>query len=123
MRVVIIGAGSMGHTHAAGWAATDAKLVGIIAPHQASADSLAQHYGARVYDSLDAALPDVDIVDICTPTHLHLDYTLKAAAAKKQIICEKPIARNMDDAQQMIAACRDAGVRLFIGMTVRFFPQ
>ncbi len=123
MRVVILGAGSMGHTHAAGWAATDAKLVGVVAEKPAHAEALARQYGAQVYSSLDAALPDVDIVDICTPTHLHLDYTMQAAAAGKQIICEKPIARTLDDGQKMIAACQKAGVRLFIGMTVRFFPQ
>jgi myo-inositol 2-dehydrogenase/D-chiro-inositol 1-dehydrogenase len=123
MRVAIIGAGSMGHTHAAGWSSTDAQLVGIVATHQASAETLAQQYGARVYDSLEAVLPDVDIVDICTPTHLHLEFTLKAAAAGKQIICEKPIARTLADGQKMIAACHEAGVRLFVGMTVRFFPQ
>ena len=123
MRVAIVGAGSMGNAHAAGWAQTDAKLVGVIATDQSSARTLAERYGATAYDSLDSVLPLVDAVDICAPTNLHLEYTLKAAAAGKHVFCEKPIARTVEDGLKMIEACRSAGVRLFIGMVVRFFPQ
>src|SRR5689334_19724349 len=123
LRVAILGAGSMGHTHAAGWAATDAKVVGIVALDRANAQEVAALCGAKVYDSLDALLPQVDIVDICLPTHLHLKYTLKAAEAGKHVFCEKPIARTVEDGQQMIAACNASGVRLFVGQVVRFFPQ
>ncbi len=123
MRVAIIGAGSMGHTHAAGWAATDATLVGVVAANPGSAKPLADRFGASVYASLGDVLPLVDVVDICVPTDLHLDFTLQAAAARKHVFCEKPIARHLSDGQKMIAACREAGVRLFIGMTTRFFPQ
>jgi myo-inositol 2-dehydrogenase/D-chiro-inositol 1-dehydrogenase len=121
LRVAILGAGSKGHTHAVGWASTDAKVVGVNA--LAGAEEVAAICGASVYDDLDALLSQVDIVDICLPTHLHKEYTLKAAAAGKHIFCEKPIARTVEDGQQMIAACKAAGVRLFIGQVVRFFPQ
>src|SRR5258708_2147305 len=123
MRVPIIGAGSMGHPHGAGWAATDATLVGVVAANPGSAKPLADRFGANVYASLGDVLPLVDVVDICVPTDLHLDFTLQAAAAGKHVLCEKPIARQLSDGQTMIAACRDAGVRLFVGMTARFFPQ
>lgn len=123
MRVAILGAGSMGHTHATGWVSTDAKVVGVVAQDRASAEEVAALCGASVYDSLDAVLPQVDIVDICLPTHLHCEFTLKAAAAGKHIFCEKPIARTVEDGQQMIATCKAAGVRLFVGQVVRFFPQ
>ena len=123
MRVAIIGAGSMGWVHAAGWATTGATLAGIVAAHRDSAAKLAEAYGAAVYDSLDAVLPYADVVDVCVPTDLHRDFTLKAAAAHKHVMCEKPIARTVQDGQAMIGACRKAGVRLFIAMVVRFFPQ
>src|SRR5579859_6770355 len=123
LRVAIVGSGSMGHTHAVGWLATGVKVVGIVGLDRAKAEKLAATCGAQAFESLDAALPYVDVVDICVPTHLHLDFTLKAAAAGKHVLCEKPIARTLEDAQKMIAACQKANVRLFVGMTVRFFPQ
>src|SRR5260221_5941090 len=108
MRVAIIGAGSMGHTHAAGWAATDATLVGVVAANPGSAKPLADLFGASVYASLGDVLPLVDVVDICVPTDLHLDFTLQPAAAHKHVFSEKPIARQLSDGQKMIAASREA---------------
>jgi predicted dehydrogenase len=68
-------------------------------------------------------LPDVDVVDICTPTHLHLEMTLQAAAAGKHVVCEKPLARSSAQALEMIAVCRKAGVKLLVAHVVRFFGQ
>ncbi len=123
MKVAIIGAGAMGQIHAAGWKTTDAELTGVVAANRAEADKLAETYGTTVYEDLESVLPRVDVVDLCIPTDLHCDFTLKAAAAHKHVLCEKPIARHIEDGQKMIAACQKAGVRLFIGMVVRFFPQ
>jgi predicted dehydrogenase len=63
------------------------------------------------------------VVDICTPTHLHPAMVLQAAAAGKDIVCEKPLALDFEQARQMVAACRRAGVRLLVGHVVRFFPE
>jgi predicted dehydrogenase len=65
----------------------------------------------------------VELVDICTPTPLHKPMVLQAAKAGKHVICEKPIALTPEDAGAMIHACKEAGVRFFVGMVVRFFPQ
>lgn len=128
MRVGLIGAGSMGKTHAAGWnhlqkLGTGAQLTGILSNDPSNAAALAQQYGGGVYEDYDALLADVDIVDICTPTNLHHDMTLQAARAGKHIICEKPIALTLDEGRAMIDACNDAGVRLFIAQVVRFSPD
>jgi predicted dehydrogenase len=123
MKVGIVGAGFMGTTHAAGWADTPATVVGFTAETSREADVLAKRYVARVYPSLDEMLPDVDVVDICSPTHLHHEMALKAAAAGKHIICEKPLARTMQQAQEILAACRKASVKLLVAHVVRFFPE
>ena len=123
MKVGIVGAGSMGTTHAAGWAETAAELVGFAAETSREADGLAKRYNAKVYPSLEAMLSDVEVVDICSPTHLHHEMALKAAAAGKNIICEKPLARTTDQAAEMLAACRKAGVQLLVAHVVRFFPE
>jgi predicted dehydrogenase len=123
MKVGIAGVGFMGTTHAAGWAATDAELVGFCAETSEEAQALAQQYRARVYPNLTSLLNDVDVIDICTPTHLHYDQVLQSARAGKHIICEKPLARTLEQAQDMIRVCRAAHVRLFVAHVVRFFPE
>src|SRR5215510_8187019 len=123
MKVGIVGAGSMGPTHAAGWAKTPARIVGFAAETSREADVLAKRYDAKVYPSLDALLRDVDVIDICSPTHLHHEMALKAAAASKHIVCEKPLARTTEQAQEIVNACRKAGVQLLVAHVVRFFPE
>jgi predicted dehydrogenase len=123
MRVGLVGAGFMGVTHAAGWAETGADFVGIVAETTAEATALAKQYDLKIYPDLASMLPDVDVVDICTPTHLHHEMTLQAAAAKKDIICEKPLGRTTAQAREMIEACRKAGVRLLVAHVVRFFTE
>jgi len=123
MKVGIVGAGSMGTTHAAGWAETPAEIVGFSAETELEASELAKRYHAKVYPSVDAMLPDIDVLDICSPTHLHHEMALKAAAAGKQIVCEKPLARTTKQAQEIVAACRKAAVQLLVAHVVRFFPE
>ena len=123
MRVGIVGVGAMGSTHAAAWSQTGARLVGFADTRQEQASALASQYEARTYSSLDALMQDVDIVDVCTPTHLHHDMVLQAAAAGKHVICEKPLGRSIAQGQEMIRACRAAGVALLVGQVVRFFPE
>src|SRR6185369_4575355 len=123
MKVGIIGVGFMGTTHALGWADTPAQIVGFTAETQKEAGALAKLYNAKVYQSLDDMLPDVDVVDVCSPTHLHHEMILKAAAAGKQIICEKPLARTTQQAREAVEACKKAGVQLLVAHVVRFFPE
>jgi predicted dehydrogenase len=123
MKVGIVGVGFMGTTHAAGWAETPATIVGFTAETSREANVLANRYNAKVYRSLDEMLPDVDVVDICSPTHLHHEMALKAAAAGKHIVCEKPLARTTGQAQEIVNACRKAGVQLLVAHVVRFFPE
>jgi predicted dehydrogenase len=68
-------------------------------------------------------LPDVDMVDICSPTHLHHEMALKAAAAGKHVVCEKPLARTTQEAQEIVLAGRKAGVQVLVAHVVRFFPE
>lgn len=123
MRIGIAGVGFMGSTHAAGWAATDAELVGFSAETPQEAQDLAAQYGARVFEDFEAMLDEVDVVDICVPTHLHAPLTILAAKRGKHVICEKPLARTVDEAKEMIAVCKAAGVQLFVAHVVRFFPE
>lgn len=123
MRVGIAGAGTMGEVHAAAWRRTEAELVGCVSAHRAQSENLARRYDMTAYANYEELINNVDVVDICTPTQLHRSMVIEAAAAGKHVICEKPVALAVPDAQTMIDACAAAGVRFFVGMVVRFFPQ
>jgi myo-inositol 2-dehydrogenase / D-chiro-inositol 1-dehydrogenase len=123
MRFGIVGAGTMGGVHATGWKNTDAELVGVMSKNHTAATVLAEKHNTKTFDSYEALLEQVDIIDICVPTDFHKDMVLQAAKAGKHIICEKPIALTVADGEAMIAACDKANVQLFIAMVVRFFPQ
>lgn len=122
LRVGVVGTGFIGETHVAAWAAEGIRaLVHDVDAGRAAA--LADRHGARVAESLDELFGAVDIVDVCTPTHLHAEVAIAAARAGRHVICEKPMARTLVDAEAMLAAARDAGVRLFVAHVVRFFPE
>jgi len=123
MKVGIIGTGFMGVTHAAGWAQTPAQICGFCAETTAEAAPLAKQYHSKIYTSIDEMLPEVDVVDLCTPTFLHAEQVEKAARAGKDIICEKPLALDVQTAVEMLAVCQKMGVRLFVAHVVRFFPE
>jgi predicted dehydrogenase len=121
MRIGIAGTGTMGTVHAAAWRNAGSELVGCTSAHPAQSKELAGKYGITVFADYMELIKNVDIVDVCTPTHLHKTMVIEAAVAGKHVICEKPLALTLEDAGAMIEAC--AAVRLFVGMVVRFFPQ
>ena len=85
-----------------------------------SARRLVDRHGGRVAGSLADALSECDVVDICTPTSTHRDLTVQAAELGKHVICEKPLALTLDDADRMIRACDRNRVRLFVVKQNRF---
>ena len=65
---------------------------------------------------------DIDVVYIVLPNSMHAEFTIRAANAKKHVICEKPMATTVADAQKMIDACQKNGVQLAIGYRLHFEP-
>lgn len=123
MRIGLVGTGSMGQAHTPSWKHLrniGAELVGVVANRPESAAAFANEHGIKAYSSLDNLIADIDILDICVPTNLHKEMTIKAAQAGKHVICEKPIALTVADGLAMIKACEEANVRLFIAHSVRF---
>jgi len=123
MKIGIIGTGFMGSTHAEAWKKTGAKIAGFLADPPSEAEQIAQEYAAHVFSSLEELIESVDVVDICSPTHLHSDMAIAAARAGRHIVCEKPLARTVEQGEAMLDACRIAGVRLFVAHVVRYFPE
>ena len=77
------------------------------------------------YTDIDKVINDsgCEIVDICLPNFLHSDAALKAAKAGKHIIIEKPLAVTLEEADEMIAACKQAGVKLMYAEELCFAPK
>src|SRR5687768_4136558 len=65
---------------------------------------------------------DVHAVIVATPNFTHMEAVLDACAAGKHVLCEKPLALNLDDATRMLRAAQDAGVRHMTAFTYRFVP-
>ncbi len=102
------------------------RVVAIASRDGARAQHVAEQYpGARAFDSYDALLEDADVeaVYIPLPNALHAEWTERAAAAGKHVLCEKPFGTTAGEVRRMIEVCRQAGVLLMEAFMYRFHPQ
>ncbi len=88
-------------------------------------DYARRHKVPKWYDDADALLndPDIDAVYIATPPGAHKEYTIRAAKAGKAVYVEKPMARNVEECKEMIAACEEARVPLYVAYYRRAQPR
>src|SRR5690242_21224140 len=123
----IVGSGFIARAHAEAFARLPRATVRAVASRSAgSAAEFAGRWGIPAWftDFRELAdRPDVDVVCIGAPNDLHRDICVAAASAGKHVICEKPLARTLADADAMIAACRDAGVLLMYAEELCFAPK
>ncbi|MFY9254999.1 MAG: Gfo/Idh/MocA family oxidoreductase [Fuerstiella sp.] len=106
--------------------ACGAELVGIASRDAAKAEAFAAELQAPVsYGSYQAALddPNIDAVYIPLPPSMHAEWTTKAAKAGKHVLCEKPMARNAAESQQMIDVCQQHNVVLLDGVMWYHTPR
>ncbi|WP_067924966.1 Gfo/Idh/MocA family protein [Alicyclobacillus shizuokensis] len=126
LKVAVVGAGTMGTVHSEAYREmADVDLVGILDIRPEAAQRLAARRETAAYTTLNALIQAAqpDVVDVCVPTYLHRQVVEAAAVAGCHVICEKPIARTLADAEAMIRVCQAAGVKLYIAHVVRFFPE
>ena len=127
LRIGVLGVGEMGRRHAENLRhmVPGAELVGVADVDQARARKVASELGIDdSFGSLDSLLErkDIHAVLIATPDKFHAQGICAAAAAGKDILCEKPLAVNLEDAVCALKAVADAGVRLQIGFMRRYDP-
>jgi predicted dehydrogenase len=102
------------------------EVVAIGSRDAGQARRVAEELGIPVaHGSYQALLadPNVDVVYIPLPNHLHAEWTIAAARAGKHILCEKPLAMNAADAQRMLDVCAAEGVRLMEAFMYRLHPS
>lgn len=104
----------------------DSELVAVMRRSGQLAKDYAERHGVpKWYDDADQLIndPDVNAIYIATPPGAHKEYTIKAAKAGKPVYVEKPMALNEAECQEMITACKEAGVPLFVAYYRRAQPK
>ena len=105
------------------------RIAGIVTGTPGKADNWKKRYNIPQgniynYKNFDAIAnnKDIDVVYVVLPNSMHKEYTIRAAKAGKHVIVEKPMATSVSDCQQMIEACKKAGVQLAIGYRLHTEP-
>ena len=126
LNIAIIGSGFIAGAHAAAINNSEkVNLAGIANPNEVSVKKAAEAAGCKWFTDIEKMLKeeDIDIVDICVPTFLHEQYVLMAAKHGKNILCEKPVALNVESFDNMVKAAEEAGVRFMVAQVLRFWPE
>ena len=118
VRVGLVGLGFSGSLHADAYAAIKdkAELVAVCDTDKERAEMMACCYGAKAYTDFKKMLQEekLDAIDLCVPHHLHSEFVITAANAKKHVIVEKPIATTIVETKKMIDATRKAKVKFMV---------
>lgn len=125
VRVCLIGCGRAGMIHARSYSGNvmGATLIAICDPSEENRTAALKELSVKyVYEDYKEALKneEIDAVIVVTPTQFHKEIVVAAAKAKKHVFCEKPMAGNEAECDEMIAACKENGVKLQLGFMRRF---
>jgi predicted dehydrogenase len=126
----VIGLGRIaGHFMPGARLTTNSQITGLVSGHPDKAARIAAEYGIAKgsiynYENFDeiAHNPAIDAVYVALPNSMHAEYTIRAAKAGKHVLCEKPMATNVAEAQAMIAVCKAANVKLMIAYRCHYEP-
>ncbi|MAG36133.1 MAG: hypothetical protein CL878_07810 [Dehalococcoidia bacterium] len=125
VRFGVLGYGFIADAHAQALAGVpDAEVAAVCGPREAPAREFAERFGIGFVTTEPQRMlaADIDAVVICTPDYAHHEQALAAAAAGKHVFCEKPVAMNLEQANEMVAACERANVRTMTGFLLRYAP-
>lgn len=131
LRVALMGLGSYAERVAEAMQSSKrARLTGLISGTPSKLQEWGTKFGVAEkhrynYENFDRIKddPDIDAVYIITPNALHRDQAIRVARAGKHVICEKPMAVNAREGQDMVDACSEAGVKLLVGYRMHFEPK
>lgn len=124
LRFAMFGTGFWSYYQLAGWMETgEVECVALYNRTRSKAEKLAQQFGiSAVYDDPDALLDSeqLDFVDICTNVETHYPLTQKAAERGLPVVCQKPMASSLAEAESLVDVCRQAGVALYVNENWRW---
>ena len=121
IKIAFLGAGGIAQAHARALAEIpDAELTGVFDINPERAEATASKYGAEAHAAVEDCIAASDAVYILTPPSTHRKLALAAIRARKHVLCEKPIAIAVDDAEAIVEAAQQAGVWLMTAFNHRF---
>ena len=121
----VAGLGFMGFTHIEALRRMGVEVVGVLGVDRAEGDAAAERLGiGRSYADMEelVADPEVDVVHICTPNHLHAPMSLAALRGGKHVICEKPLAMTSEESAEMVRAAAELDLVAAVNHNLRFYP-
>lgn len=122
----IIGAGGIGGAHSAAYQALPGiQVAAVVDIRPEQAEKLAAIHGAKAYYAIDDFLrhEKTDMADICVPTFLHPEMAIKCASHGMHVLCEKPMAPDLDKALAMVVAARQNHVFFMVAQVIRFWSE
>lgn len=133
LNIAMVGYKFMGKAHSQAWREAplffdlpaNPRLMVVCGRHEAPLRDFADRWGweSTSTDWREAVTrPEVDVVDICAPSHLHFEVAMTAAEAGKAIFCEKPLCLTVDQAEQLVAAVKKQGVLHYLNHNYRRCP-
>ena len=120
LKVCVVGCGDLGRVHARCWSQVpDAQVIAVVDIQEERARQLAgelrlERFFTDYREAIDQ--PQVNVVSVCIPTYLHTDVSIFAMERGKHVLTEKPIALDLKQADAMIAAARQNGVKFSVGL-------
>ena len=125
-KVLVVGVGNMGSAHARAYSKIDQfELVGLVARTPERRKKLSLELGnIKEYDNFDIALKDSkpDVVSINTYTESHKEYAVKSLKSGAHIFIEKPLAENIEDAEEIINEAKKQNKKIVVGYILRHHP-
>lgn len=134
LRIGLIGCGFMGRTHSNGYNRIknffpELEYIPVLkaacSRNADKAKAFSEQWGYESYETdwkTLIARDDIDAVDICTPNDMHAEIAIAAAKAGKMIFCEKPLARSLEEAEEMVKAVEETGVKNMVWYNYRRLP-
>jgi predicted dehydrogenase len=126
VRLGVVGVGNIAPLNLAGYLEHErCDVVALCDPRSEVAEQRAREWDVpRIYTTLEDVLadPEVDALEILTPTHLHKDHVIAAARAGKHVSCQKPMANSVADGRAMLAAADEAGIVFRISECFYHYP-
>jgi predicted dehydrogenase len=125
IKIGIVGAGFIARRHVKCYKLVNAEPVAVAAMHEGTAKEFAREYGLKAwYTDYKKMLkrPDIDLISICVPNYLHSDVAITAAEEGKDIVCEKPLAISLEQADKMIDMAKRYGVKLMYAENIIYSP-
>lgn len=127
-KVLLIGCGFMGSTHAECYRELikyDVEISAACDIQKKRADAVASKFRCRVYTDAEEAIKnsDCDTVDICLPTYLHTKYAILAMRAGKNVFLEKPACLMEEECRELLKVQKETGARVMVGQVVRVWDE